>query len=484
MLNKFTVGLALIALAYYFGQRSSNSNLAEKSNVDASTLLIGWEEQIRQPARKMKRVAIGLNVCADLIVKATDLLKVMHVEPGKPLEHNVFTSLESLQQTFYYFFQRGAAVERFFSNDKLYQKIIEYTDTLKEKTYYIGGNAALMAQKMTDSDIKILFIGPVGPKVNAMFNKNIAVAKQCLRERDEVHLIMEYAKGDKWGDAVAPVATRLITSNDYANSRLDFLEELAANAKDFKPDLIALSGLQGLGDLTPEVKEKRVAEVLHQLGMLPQGVPVHLELASMADDATVRQLATQVFPVVHSIGLNEQELTYISKTNNGPHPDLEAVNGYAEIGAIADILYWMLTSLREGQRSRTPNLSRVHFHSLTFHIIATRVGTWENSASAAGAGARVGGLQACNFTTVIDPSKVELRIPRAFSRSVNFAPLRREALILDPTQPISVWRRGDVEFNFSPVLVCKKPLVTVGLGDAISATGLLYSQYLAKEMPW
>ena len=143
----------------------------------------------------------------------------------------------------------------------------------------------------------------------------------------------------------------------------------------------------------------------------------------------------------------------------------------------------MLTSVREGQRSRTPTLSRIHFHSLTFHIIATRVGTWENSASAVGAGTRVGGVQACN-TTSLDSSLVELRIPKAFSRSVNFEHLRKEALILDPSQPISVWRRGEVKFHFSPVLVCKKPLVTVGLGDAISAAGLRYSQFLAKEMPW
>ena len=190
----------------------------------------------------------------------------------------------------------------------------------------------------------------------------------------------------------------------------------------------------------------------------------------------------------HSIGLNEQELAFLSKTNNGPHPDLKPIDGYPEIGAVTDILYWMLTSLREGQRSSdrsrtSANLSRVHFHSLTYHIIATRIGTWENSLSAVGAGARVGGLQACK-TTELNPENVELRIPRAFSRSINYGPLRREVLIFDPASPVSAWRQGDVIFHFSPVLVCKIPLVTVGLGDAISATGLLYSQYLAKEMPW
>ena len=61
MLNKFTVGLALVAFAYYFGMKSSN--LSGKSEVSErefiSAVVIGWEEQIEQPSRKMKRVAMG-----------------------------------------------------------------------------------------------------------------------------------------------------------------------------------------------------------------------------------------------------------------------------------------------------------------------------------------------------------------------------------------------------------------------------------------
>ena len=73
-------------------------------------------------------------MCADLIVSATELLKILNAQPaGQPEDHNVITSLESLQQTFAYFFERGAAVERFFSNDDLYQDIIKHADTLKKK---------------------------------------------------------------------------------------------------------------------------------------------------------------------------------------------------------------------------------------------------------------------------------------------------------------------------------------------------------------
>ena len=39
------------------------------------------------------------------------------------------------------------------------------------------------------------------------------------------------------------------------------------------------------------------------------------------------------------------------------------------------------------------------------------------------------------------------------------------------------WMRDDMLFIFTPVLVCRFPTKTVGVEDAIAATGLLYSQF-------
>lgn len=50
----------------------------------------------------------------------------------------------------------------------------------------------------------------------------------------------------------------------------------------------------------------------------------------------------------------------------------------------------------------------------------------------------------------------------------------RKDVTLDPKHPIHEWRSGDFECALAPVLVCKHPQKTVGLGDSISATGLLY----------
>lgn len=71
-INKFTIGIALIAIAYYFGYKTSSSpsstlsaelvNKSVGSSHDESyesMMLIGWQQQIKKPARKIKRVAMG-----------------------------------------------------------------------------------------------------------------------------------------------------------------------------------------------------------------------------------------------------------------------------------------------------------------------------------------------------------------------------------------------------------------------------------------
>jgi ADP-dependent glucokinase len=49
--------------------------------------------------------------------------------------------------------------------------------------------------------------------------------------------------------------------------------------------------------------------------------------------------------------------------------------------------------------------------------------------------------------------------------------------MLNSTNPIIKFERNSIKFYITPVLVCKMPLKTVGLGDAISSTGLFYSLF-------
>ncbi|XP_068129709.1 ADP-dependent glucokinase [Hyperolius riggenbachi] len=176
----------------------------------------------------------------------------------------------------------------------------------------------------------------------------------------------------------------------------------------------------------------------------------------------------QVFPVISSLGLNEQELLFLSQSASGPHSTVPAWSGIPDVGIVSDILLWILKSSAQENSA----LTRVHFHTLAYHIIATVDGFWGNQVAAVAAGARVAGAQAC-ATEIIEPSRVMLKSPLEFSTSrTDMGPTAR----VSAKEPVAVWHKGGVSFHFTPVLICKDPVRTVGLGDAISAEGLLFSE--------
>lgn len=322
---------------------------------------------------------------------------------------------------------------------------------------------------------QVLLVGPVGPKLKILLHPKIQVP--VIAKEDEVHLILEYERGVKWGDTEAPCANRFIMSNDIANSNLQSIETFAENLKVFQPNLVVISGLHLMENKPKEFRIRQLKEMIKILRTLPSQTPVHLELASMADINFVRDIVQNLLPHINSLGLNEQELQSVSRALDGPHVQ-EDWAGTPEIALVGDIVYWLLHKYDQVKDSK---LSRIHFHSLTYHMVGQLSGTWNNSLTATGAAARLAGLRACDKPS-IDPEDVELQLPPAFIVSLNNATLRRSAIIYDPRKPVSTWSRGNIQMFLSPVLVCTSPKKTVGLGDAISATGLLYSKFITSNL--
>ncbi|XP_076863146.1 ADP-dependent glucokinase isoform X3 [Brachyhypopomus gauderio] len=251
------------------------------------------------------------------------------------------------------------------------------------------------------------------------------------------------------------------------------LETFVASLEEFQPGLVVLSGLHMMEGMGRALWEQRLREAVAAISDVRNEVPIHLELASMTDrDYMSSIMKEQVMPIVTSIGLNEQELLFLSQAGGGPHSHLAAWDGIPDVGRVTDILLWVLEQHGRADGESEADLTRIHFHTLAYHILATVDGHWANQRSAVAAGARVASSQSCGLQ-VVDTSKVSLKAPQSFYSSFSEP---RESLVLDPSSPVTVWRRGNVSFYLSPVLVCKQPLRTVGLGDAISAEGLMYSE--------
>ncbi|XP_028814226.1 ADP-dependent glucokinase isoform X3 [Denticeps clupeoides] len=317
-----------------------------------------------------------------------------------------------------------------------------------------------------------------GPKLHELLDDQIVVPPESLQETDEFHLILEYKAGERWGATQAPQANRFIFSHDVSNGGMRTLEMFIASLEEFQPDLVVLSGLHMMEGMGKQMWEERLKEAVVAISDVRNEVPIHLELASMTDKEYMSSIMQeQVIPIVNSIGLNEQELLFLSQAGSGPHAELETWNGVPDVGRVTDILLWVLEQHGRTEPSSEADLSRIHFHTLAYHILATVEGYWGNQAAAVAAGARVASSQACGLQAV-DVSKVGLKAPLQFFSSFSEP---RERLTLNPNQPVTVWHRGNVTFLLTPVLVCKQPLRTVGLGDAISAEGLLYSEIMPQQ---
>ena len=125
------------------------------------------------------------------------------------------------------------------------------------------------------------------------------------------------------------------------------------------------------------------------------------------------------------------------------------------------------------------SLGRVHFHSLAYHVIAVRSSheaQWPDAAAAAARGSVATTIQACGDEAAPDAVRalhgddLELLyrpLSGATVRGVKLPPI-------DAASPVAEWTdtQSGVRFALAPVLVCKKPVRTVGLGDTISGAAM------------
>ncbi|XP_061533849.1 ADP-dependent glucokinase isoform X2 [Phycodurus eques] len=464
-------------LLHYISPASSHSSPQSQHRLE-QVISNAWDSLITLPTRQWTRVAVGVNACVDVVVSGVGLLQALALDPGSGLDHEVLHSKEDLREAFVHFMERGAAAERFFSDKEVFRRIARAAAEYPGAKLYVGGNAALIGQKLaTYPALMVLLCGPVGPKLHEMLDEQIVVPPGSLQETDEYHLILEYKAGEQWGSTRAPQANRFIFSHDVSNGEMSSLETFVASLEEFQPDLVVLSGLHMMEGQGRQLWEERLKEAVAAISDIGKDIPIHLELASMTDRDYMNSIMQEVMPIVSSIGLNEQELLFLSQAGGGPHAHLATWKGVPDVGQVSDILLWILERHGRSDPSSEADLTRVHFHTLAYHVLATVDGYWANQVAAVTAGARVASSQACGTRTV-DATKVELKAPLRFHSSHSEA---RVALSLDPAAPVTVWRRGNVTFHMTPVLVCKQPLRTVGLGDAISAEGLVYSELKSQQ---
>ena len=544
---------------------------------------------------------VGLNAAVDLIVPATELLSALKLSaPSSPphpnynnnnnnnndndvLNEDGLDNLEALRACFAHHFSAGTAAERTFTDSAAYGHIVSVARSLSSSRVYPGGNAALIGDHILATPAgmagqrRVVLVANVGPVLANLLPKNMEVAQEMKSDQDEVHLILEYAKGEKWGTLTAPRANRFIFSHDRTNAELRPLDGFRAALDRVQggtgvgkgkgenksnndvvastADVLVVSGVHQLASEPESLRQARVDKLVEFLDSVDSRLPVHLELACIEDAAFMALLASKVLSKVDSLGLNEQELAALAAAvPEAPHHALLARDGLdiPEVGLVADVMGWILSKF--GSTSTSTNsssscggsgsaggaggggncssssssqdgrrLSRVHFHSLTFHLLATRRDFWADSEAAAATGATTCSARACE-SPELDPKRFDLLFPPTYRRSMLPSTLGRSSsdsnsasgsssdsssssssssgghggcnngdnvgssssqsdklYYFNPETPVTSWQGlPGIDFSLAPVLVCKKPTKTVGLGDSISAAGLDRNRFLKK----
>jgi len=144
------------------------------------------------------------------------------------------------------------------------------------------------------------------------------------------------------------------------------------------------------------------------------------------------------------------------------------------------------------EASNSPIFQRVHFHCLQYHIVALRQtpkesNLWPRSRAAASvcAGSLITTINAGfdGRDDLFDVKETDLLLSDPIEVPVSIS-VPNDRSCLENTHKLTLEKSGpplyfvsysSVEFWIAPVLVCKRPKKTVGLGDAISSTGLAYS---------
>ncbi|EGT52791.1 hypothetical protein CAEBREN_28087 [Caenorhabditis brenneri] len=473
-------------LPYWYSHYNEQHRLSSYSVETA--MFLSWERAIVKPGAMFKKVVIGFNCNVDLIVSGVRVVDALNTTCSEGKDQETLESLADLHQTFAHFFQRGAAAERYMSSEEQFNLLVTASEASTRSHHHIGGNAALMADRIAANfpSTEVYLVGPIGPRSQALIHPSVKRTNSTRILKDELHVILEYKQGEILGDWVAPSSSRFITSHDHFSGSMVVMEMFFKAIAQFRPDLVIITGVHLLEFQSREMRQEKMRLIKRNLLQINPKTPIHLELGSLADESFSTEVINKILPFVDSLGINEQELTFLSHIANGPHMEEYPVQaGTVHVHKVVEMLHWLLKTYGRDSTGQVYIESLqlkilIHFHCLTYHIMVSSGTDWSNLAAGLAAGARIAGRLSCNIgANTIDSELLEIRTAANFVLDKKM----EKHYQFEAHNPIASWMREDVLFVFTPVLVCRLPSKTVGIDDAISATGLLYSQFYRLGRP-
>eukprot|EP00118_Oscarella_pearsei_P001187 m.6823 g.6823 ORF g.6823 m.6823 type:complete len:472 (+) comp16966_c0_seq2:112-1527(+) len=413
------------------------------------------------------RIAVGLGSCLDVFVNAKPLFQRINFHsPSHPSHHSVITSASDLREVFGYFFERGAAADRYVSNRTLFASLVEASKPISVTEMMLGGNAAAMGVRFALEGCDVILGAQMSQTTAQKLPPSVRLANLHVEE-DDVHLCIEYATGDQWGSLKSSRANRLCLHSDIHNPRLGSLEQFASKLKEFSPTLVVIGGLQMMDNYPFSFQGERAA-LLERLGdvlsSLPDDILVHFEMASFTDETFLNEVVRFILPHADSLGMNEQELANLRSLLEFGNVTISA-DSVPRVASVLDQMRSVYAALR------TSRVSRIHVHTLAFQAIMTVKGSpWRNTMAAVAKAALTANRYTCNSARV-DLDRAHVLLDGSFSLSLHHG--NSERMSYSDARPVACWKETETAFCLAPGLVCTHVHRTAGCGDNISSASLV-----------
>nr|CAB3220275.1 ADP-dependent glucokinase-like [Phallusia mammillata] len=421
------------------------------------------------------RIALGFAACVDIFVDAAAFLEAAKIPlPESPKHHISTATLEELSEIFAYVYTEGAAATRPMSNLTLYQELIAIAEVVPGARVSLGCVAPVMGNMLAKEGAKVLIGADIDSKYKSFLRPGVSVVGDTDGHNIDVHIIMEYKTGDKWGKYQAVRANRYAIHADHIMPHVYGVEPLWKAYKEFKPDLVVVGDIHAMDNFPfkPGVRKARLGSVKSFLAeTASEGILNHFEFASFVDRELLEDIKENILPHVHSMGMNEQELpNMLSMVRFGKVTQVS--DAYPESAQVLDQLRMTYQLIRQ----KYGILSRIHVHTLAFQAILTRKQSpWRYSRAAAAHAS----LTATRYVSGNDQIQIEtskLLMNNTFFTSLNADKARR--IDLHQSESATCWEEiiddDKVLICVAPNLVCTKVKQTCGAGDHISAAGLMY----------
>lgn len=449
--------------------------------------------------RNAPGVVVGIHSVIDGLKRldAAQLEAVLHAKPALakaalsaaagtevPLEIN---SPEDFVKGLFTSFSRGKALQLMIRDESTFNWMM---DKLGYDFPRMGGTSGNMANSLSSLGFPlVVYANPLTQELADLFvespNLKVIASDGTLKAPKEaaegsgvkaLHLIVEYTTGDSVtvdGKTITtPRSNRFIAAWNPVNNKLQINPIWKANflrsANQFSHFVV--SGFHILSERYPDGTTyadylRPVGEFLSEVREKNPGLRLHYEFASIASPLIRRGIIDEILPRVHSLGLNEVELGAVLH-NVGADNEADAVQREAGAAAVMEGLDRLM---------RYTGLARIQLHDLGYYLTLTRPGYASQEVT------RTGLVLAATLAasrTATGKVGTESEIVKGLDFTYTDAGLQRAIDIgrfigSDTFAGTGMGMWNDWQVTFVPTRVVPKPVLTVGLGDLISASAFV-----------